>query len=185
MDLLAEDRPLSEVEMARCKALRSQFWAWLQHKEQYWVQMARSKAMKCKDKNTKFFHTIATFKKSRKCIKILKCEKGLVSNPRGIKKEVTKYFKKLYMEDKSVCLRMGIFEGNCLTTTQAQGLEVMPTAEEVKKAVWACESSKSPGYDGFNFGFLKNMWDTVGKDLTKSVLSFFQSGTLAKGLNTT
>jgi len=30
---------------------------------------------------------------------------------------------------------------------------------EVKKAVWNCENSKSPGPDEFNFGFLKFCWD--------------------------
>lgn len=27
--------------------------------------------------------------------------------------------------------------------------------EEIKRVVWDCESSKSPGLDGVNFGFIK------------------------------
>lgn len=61
----------------------------------------------------------------------------------------------------------------------------MSSAEEIKKAVWACESSKAPGYDGFNFGVLKNMWDTMGDDLTNLVLTFFKSGTMPRSINTT
>lgn len=37
-----------------------------------------------------------------------------VSKPRGDKKEIVKYFKKLYSADKSICLRLQDFEGNGL-----------------------------------------------------------------------
>lgn len=68
---------------------------------------------------------------------------------------------------------MGKFEGPLLSNAQAMSLEEIPSFEEVKSAVWACDSSKAPGYDGYNFGFLKRTWDTVGDDLPKTVLAFF------------
>jgi hypothetical protein len=30
--------------------------------------------------------------------------------------------------------------------------------EEIKAAVWDCDSEKSPGPDGVSFGFLKDFW---------------------------
>jgi len=43
---------------------------------------------------------------------------------------------------------------------------------EVKEAVWNCDSSKSPGPDGFNFGFLKFCWDILKVDVMNAVQSF-------------
>lgn len=40
----------------------------------------------------------------------------------------------------------------------------MPSREEIKSAVWSCESSRAPGYDGFNMGFIKKMWNSIGDD---------------------
>lgn len=34
--------------------------------------------------------------------------------------------------------------------------------EEIKEAVWDCESSKSPCPDGVNFGFIKEIWFFLG-----------------------
>lgn len=185
LDILGEERTLTEVEVASFNALKYQLWASLQLKEQYWAQMARTNALKGKDKNTKYFHTIAAFKKIKNCIKSLKGEKGLVTNPRGIKKEIINFFKNLYSEDKSVCLKLLSYDGNRLSPIQAQSLEVLPTTDEIKNVVWAWESSKSPVYDRFNFGFLKNIWNTVAEDLSKAVYSFFENGTLPESINTT
>ena len=40
---------------------------------------------------------------------------------------------------------------------------------EVKEAVWNCDSSKSPGPDGFNFGFIKFCWDIIKGDVMSAV----------------
>lgn len=108
-----------------------------------------------------------------------------MSNPREIKKEITNFFKSLYSEDKSVCLKLDKFDGLHPSGEQAQALEVLPSEEEIKNVVRACESTKAPRYDGFNFGFLKHMWSTVVDDLTKFVLAFFENGILPKSINTT
>lgn len=55
----------------------------------------------------------------------------------------------------------------------------------MKRAVWACESTKAPGYDGFNLGFIKKMWGVVGEDFIKMIVDFFENGTLPKAVNTT
>ncbi|GJR78737.1 putative RNA-directed DNA polymerase, eukaryota, reverse transcriptase zinc-binding domain protein [Tanacetum coccineum] len=35
------------------------------------------------------------------------------------------------------------------------------TMEEVKRSVWDCAGSKSPGPDGFNFNFIKRTWEII------------------------
>jgi hypothetical protein len=36
---------------------------------------------------------------------------------------------------------------------------------EVKVAVWDCDSYKSPGQDGINFGFYKDFWEDLRGDV--------------------
>lgn len=36
--------------------------------------------------------------------------------------------------------------------------------EEIKFFAWDCDSDKSIGLDGYNFGFLKNFWEDLKVD---------------------
>jgi hypothetical protein len=56
---------------------------------------------------------------------------------------------------------------------------------EVKEAVWDCDSFKSPGPDGVNFGFFKDFWDDTKGDVTRFISEFHRNGKLTKGLNST
>ncbi|XP_045831124.1 uncharacterized protein LOC123922453 [Trifolium pratense] len=50
---------------------------------------------------------------------------------------------------------------------------------EVKSAVWDCDSYKSPGPDGINFGFIKDFWAELRGDIMR-FLSDFHLGSLYK-----
>ncbi|MCI44808.1 cysteine-rich receptor-like protein kinase, partial [Trifolium medium] len=45
-----------------------------------------------------------------------------------------------------------------LSPSEAGSLVISFTVDEVKATVWDCDSYKSPGPDGINFGFLKEFW---------------------------
>jgi hypothetical protein len=53
---------------------------------------------------------------------------------------------------------------------------------EVKAAVWECDSFKSPGSDGINFGFFKDLWAELKGDVLRSVSEFHRNGKLTKGI---
>ncbi|GKA57121.1 RNA-directed DNA polymerase, eukaryota, reverse transcriptase zinc-binding domain protein [Tanacetum coccineum] len=64
-------------------------------------------------------------------------------------------------------------------------LESEVTTEEVKRAVWECGVDKSPGPDGFTFGFYRQFWKLVEEDVIAAVKFFFQFGEFAPGCNST
>ena len=64
-------------------------------------------------------------------------------------------------------------------------IERCVTAEEIKEAVWSCDPSKAPGYDGFNFAFIREMWGIVGPAFTQEVINFFANTNTHKVINTT
>jgi hypothetical protein len=57
--------------------------------------------------------------------------------------------------------------------------------EEVKAAVWDCDSFKSSGPDEVNFGFFKEFWVELKTDVLRFVSDFHRNGKLTKGLNST
>ncbi|GJR02159.1 RNA-directed DNA polymerase, eukaryota [Tanacetum coccineum] len=62
-------------------------------------------------------------------------------------------------------------------------LETDVTREEIKRAVWDCGVDKSPGPDGFTFGFYRRYWNFLEKDVIEAVYYFFQHGKFPKGGN--
>jgi len=73
----------------------------------------------------------------------------------------------------------------CLSKKFFEWLEQEITMEEVKRSAWGCDGSKCPGPDGFNFKFYRLAWDFIAQDILDIVLSFFRTGRLPKGINTT
>jgi hypothetical protein len=57
--------------------------------------------------------------------------------------------------------------------------------DEVKETVWECDSFKSPGPDGINFGFIKNFWNEMKGDILRFTTEFHRNGKLSKGINST
>jgi len=51
------------------------------------------------------------------------------------------------------------------------------------EAVSQCDSSKCPGPGVFNFFFLKNNWEVIGKDVVKAILYFQSTGFIPRGCN--
>ncbi|PNY14389.1 cysteine-rich receptor-like protein kinase [Trifolium pratense] len=56
---------------------------------------------------------------------------------------------------------------------------------EVKLTVWDCDSYKSPGSDGINFGFIKDFWAELRGDMMHFIFYFHRNGRLTKGINST
>jgi hypothetical protein len=72
---------------------------------------------------------------------------------------------------------LSVVEGNSL---------IRPFSEsEVMDAVWDCDSFKSPGPDGVNFGFIKDFWEEMKGDVMRFISEFHRNSKLTKGLNST
>ncbi|GJW89311.1 RNA-directed DNA polymerase, eukaryota [Tanacetum coccineum] len=56
--------------------------------------------------------------------------------------------------------------------------------QEIKKlAVWGCGTDKSPGPDGFSFGFYRHFWPVIEHDVYMAVNHFFIHGEIPPGCN--
>lgn len=57
------------------------------------------------------------------------------------------------------------------------------TEEEDIKAVWECDSSKSPWLNRVNFGFIKEFWEDIKIDFMRVMIDFHTNGRITKGAN--
>ncbi|GKC01800.1 RNA-directed DNA polymerase, eukaryota, reverse transcriptase zinc-binding domain protein [Tanacetum coccineum] len=66
---------------------------------------------------------------------------------------------------------------------QQADLEIEVTKEEIKRAVWDCGIDKSPGPNGFTFGFYRRFLKLIENDVVDAVIYFFHQGSFPKGEN--
>lgn len=132
------------------------------------------------DLNTRFFHNSLKDKTRRKAICSVETEAGTVEGVDDIKACIRNHFNNLYFEPCKVRpVPAGILFSR-LDVGMAVTLERPFTIDEIKNAVWSCETSKTPGPDGFSLGFFKNHWDMLKFDILNFFTDFHEKAVLIK-----
>ncbi|GKB25180.1 RNA-directed DNA polymerase, eukaryota, reverse transcriptase zinc-binding domain protein [Tanacetum coccineum] len=72
---------------------------------------------------------------------------------------------------------------NTISPDQQAVLELNVSKEELKRAVWDSGTNKSPGPDGFTFGFYRRFWKIIENDVFEAVKQFFTHGDIPKCCN--
>ena len=108
-----------------------------------------------------------------------------IEKPDDVKQQFLSHFKSRFERPPMLRPVLNVEFPTQLTLLQQEDLEADVSTEEVKKAVWDCGVDKSPGPDGFTFGFYRRFWSLIGKDVVDAVLFFFRSGVIPKGCNST
>ena len=183
VDMLANNKTLSDEEISLRRSAQAELWEWLKRKETYWAQNSRAKWVKEGDKNTKYFHAIASSRKRRNRITSLSANGTVIENFVGIQKEAVSFFKKKFQEDYS---SRPIFTGlnfRTLSEEQAASLIAPFSRLEIDNAVESCDAQKAPGPDGFNFRFIKAAWEVIKFDIYSIIDEFASSSRLPKGSN--
>ncbi|GJU36876.1 RNA-directed DNA polymerase, eukaryota, reverse transcriptase zinc-binding domain protein [Tanacetum coccineum] len=98
--------------------------------------------------------------------------------------ENTSFFHGVLNKKQSILNIRGIMvDGNWIESPKANELESEVSNVEIKRAVWDCGTDKSPGPDGFTFGFYRRFWKIIENDVYDAVKYFFTYGNIPKGCN--
>jgi len=132
-----------------------------------------------------FFHNMMSNRQRRNSIHMVHINGVMVEGVQNIRTAVFNHFADHYRA--LVVDRPGVQGLNFkkLSYGQASNLVRPFSLEEVKKAVWECESFKSPGPDGIIFGFIKDFWHELKDDFMRFLVEFHCNGRLTKGINST
>ncbi|KAL6545131.1 hypothetical protein OROHE_009796 [Orobanche hederae] len=134
------------------------------------------------DVNSRVFHRASAARRIQNGFSGLEVGGEWVEDPSRIEEEIYNHFQLHFQQRHSPKLRLREdFFAEGLGEAEREQLVRPFTEEEVKAAVWDCDSSKSPGPDGFNFAFLKDCWGIVKKDVLRVVMKFHQFGRIARG----
>lgn len=183
IDMLANNNSLTDDEISERRSAQSELWGWLKRKETYWAQNSRAKWVKEGDKNTKYFHALASSRKRRNCITSISANGITIDDFAGIQNEAVSFFRNIFKEDHSC---RPIFSGlkfRILSDEQARSLIAPFSRMEIDSAVDSCNAQKAPGPDGFNFRFIKAAWDLIKEDIYGIIDEFYSSSCLPKGSN--
>ncbi|KAH7851633.1 hypothetical protein Vadar_014530 [Vaccinium darrowii] len=100
LDIQAEEGNITETEKSLRRSLKVEQWKLSRALERMWLQKSRIKWHLLGDKNTKFFHSMASARQRRNLINSLLIDGNLIEEPEDIKLAVFKHFQQLYEEVK-------------------------------------------------------------------------------------
>jgi len=138
--------------------------------EEYWRIKSRSLWLKEGDRNTAFFHRQYRARLSRNYIAEIKTADGQVCKGYNQVKAVAEaHFQNLYSPDaQSNDEETSAFLSNIpkLISFEENAILCRPIMEkEIINVIWAMETDKAPGPDGFTIHFYKTCWHIIKADL--------------------
>jgi hypothetical protein len=146
-------------------------------------QKPRMKWLKEGDANTKFFHRCMLNRRRINEISYIETNDRKVTEVQEIKQEIFYHFSALFKEQSVNRPLLENMDFNCIGVEENAVLTAEFSEEEIRKAVWECESSKCPGPDGINFGFIKEFWDVIKVDFQRFISEFHTNGRITRGAN--
>ncbi|PNX62136.1 cysteine-rich receptor-like protein kinase, partial [Trifolium pratense] len=185
LDEKGGEEVLTESELAEFYGVSSDIHSLSRLNASICWQQSRSRWLKEGDANTKYFHSVLASRRRGNAISTLQVDSTVVEGVAPIRHAVVSHFASHF---KAVNVdRPGLDNliFNWLQSTEASSLVKPFSLDEVKAAVWDCDSYKSPGPDGINFGFIKDFWAEMQDDVMRFILEFHRNGRLTKGLNAT
>ena len=123
--------------------------------------------MKDGDRNTKYFHT--SIRRNSNSISCLVAKGRTFTKMADIKSHIVRVYKALYSNQDPIPVDLSSLNVRVLLHDQRQQLESTMSEDEIKAAVWGCDPSKAPSYDGFNIKFIITVWNVIGKDVISFV----------------
>lgn len=141
---------------------------------------ARSRWLKEGDTNTKYFHGCVNKRRKNNEILLLEVNRRNITKVEEIKNAVFEHFLS-YFAARGVRPTPDNLHVKSLEDEQSYDLVKEFTEAEIWRAVWEFDSSKSPGPDGVNFGFVEDFWEYIKQEFFRVMVEFHTNGRITKG----
>lgn len=146
-----EEEEVIERKKVSAELLRDLLW-----KEQMLQQKSKARWVKEGDMNSKYFHCWINRRAEINEIDGLMIGDRWVDEVDEVRREVFNHFKKQFEAVRSFRPSLPKDLGQQkLKDADNEFLSAPFTEDEIRRAIWDCESSRSPGPDEFSFGFIK------------------------------
>ncbi|KAJ9553900.1 hypothetical protein OSB04_017945 [Centaurea solstitialis] len=159
-------------------------WLDLKEKKSNMIrQKAKVKWWSEGDDNTKFFHAVMKIRERKTNLRGLEINGTWVEDPERVKDYVFNFFKRKFSSNSEVRPTFNSSKTKRLTRGEALSLELPFEEDEVWLAIKDCGSDKSPGPDGFSFGFVKKFWGILRVEFMEALRWFWDKEVMGPGCN--
>ncbi|GKC60405.1 RNA-directed DNA polymerase, eukaryota, partial [Tanacetum coccineum] len=135
------------------------------------------------DENSSFFHGMLNKKRNQMSIRGIMVDGVWKEQPMDVKRECLLHFQTRFGKPVERRATIEMCYPRTLSSEQCNDIERMVSKEEIKAAVWDCGTDKSPGPDGFTFGFYRQFWPIIEEDVYTAVSHFFNYCDIPNGCN--
>lgn len=147
-------------------------------------QQSRVQSWRDGDANTKFFHSVMSRRRRHNAFYSILVDDVVVEGVQPICNAVFTHFAKHFQSVNVNRSSVSNLQFSSLIVAEGVSLIKPFSVDEIKAVVWDCDSFKSSGPDGINFGFIKDFWLDLKDDIMRFVSEFHRNGKLSKGINT-
>ncbi|GAU50699.1 hypothetical protein TSUD_367350 [Trifolium subterraneum] len=180
-----EDVTLSEAEIEELHRVTSDIHSLSRMNSSIRWQQSRSLWLKEGYANSKYFHLVLAGRRRRNAISVIQADGVTLEGVTPIRQAVFSHFASHFKAINLDRPRVDNLQFKRLNHLESGSL-IKPFSEaEVRAAVWDFDSFKSPGPDGVNFGFIKDLWEELRSDAMRFISEFHRKGKLTKGINDT
>ncbi|GKU98657.1 hypothetical protein SLEP1_g11630 [Rubroshorea leprosula] len=183
IDVKAEKCSLTKEDLFLRSSHYTELLKNMQLKEEMAQQKARKNWLKIGDANTSFFHNCIKGRWRRNEINVISIGGEEFRQVGDIKQGMMKYFENLFTDEGWTRPKLEGLKFRTILEADRCMLTKPFTEEEVKTAVWNCDSTKAPGPDGFTLGFIKSEWEVIKADIMEFLKDFHSNRKLVKGSN--
>jgi hypothetical protein len=180
LDVRSELSGLSEGEVLLRKKMFADMWQLRISKESILSQRSRQSWLRNGDSNTRYFHTCINLRKRRNSIVALRIGNDWIETPLEIRQATVEYFKLKFSTEMWDRPKLEGIVFPSLVEVDNQWLSRPFELSEIEKVVKDSDGNKSPGPDGFNFVFLKAIWNIFKGEIRIMFDQFHGIGSLPK-----
>lgn len=185
LDGKGEVEALSEDECAELLGVSSDLHSLSRLNASICWQQSRVRWLRDGDANSKFFHSVMSRRRCHNVLCSILVDDVVVEGVQPTRNVVFTHFANHFQSVTANRPSVSNLQFSSLSVSEGVSLIKPFSVEEVTPAVWDCDSFKSPGPDGINFGFKKDFWSDMKDDIMRFVSEFHRNGKLSKGINTT
>jgi hypothetical protein len=174
IDDLQTSTPSSQSSLME-SSLKKELDDLLIKEETLWRSKSRETWLKCKDLNTKYFHSSTLIKRRSNAVNFLKSNEGFwLSNRAEIGGSFVSHFSNLFSSTRPP-IDDDLLSLFAPTVTEEENLLLcsIPPEFEVVQALYSLGSTKATGPDGFTALFFKKYWSIVKLDVLNCTSNFF------------
>lgn len=161
--------------------------------ECYFRQKSRINWLKEGDLNTTYFFRICQVRASYNAIRSFITVSGvLITDPIEMSQLAIAHFQSVLgplrnhrppiRTNVTWCQQLSAFT---VSDQQAQTMNAIPTAAEIKRLFFKLNPNKAPGPDGLTSGFFRASWEIIGEEVVASIQDFFGTSFLPATANAT